>query len=78
MKKRFEYDVMGTIFTGYEAFGEAWRDAKAFAQEVHAAIYRTVTILEGSYEGEAVREAFLTGGCFLNVECIQPEWVKVW
>lgn len=78
MKKRFEYDVAGTIFTGNEAFGEAWHEAKAYAQKIHAAVYRTVTILEGYHEGEAVREVYLTGGCFLNVELVKPHEVKIW
>ena len=42
MKKEFIYNVAGNEYRDTEAFGQAWKAAKAKAIEVHAAIYRTV------------------------------------
>lgn len=72
MKKKFVYQVGPWEFVGYEAFGKAWQDAKAKATEMHSAIYRLVI------KGEEVKqEAFLKAGCFLNVEFVEPEHVKI-
>lgn len=60
--KKFVYQVQGYEFTDTEAFGEAWREAKAKAWELHTAIYRLVI------DGEKMRqEAYVKGGCFLPV-----------
>ena len=60
--KLFIYDVAGTEFVDTEAFGAAWKQARALATEKHCAIYRTVR--KGEIEK---REVLVTGGCFLSV-----------
>ena len=47
--KKFVYEVAGYEFVGETAWGEAWKQAKAKATELHAAIYRTV--IEGRNPG---------------------------
>lgn len=70
--KKFVYQVAGFEFVDTEAFGTAWREAKAKAAELHTAVYRLVI------KGEDVRqEAYLTAGCFLNVALTEPKDVKI-
>ena len=58
--KQFIYDVLGEEFVDTEAFGKAWREAKAKATALHAPIYRLVV------KGEKVsEEVYVKGGCFL-------------
>lgn len=59
--KKFVYQVAGFEFTDTVAFGEAWKEAKAKAVELHVPIYRLVI------EDEKVREeVFVKSGCFLR------------
>lgn len=70
--KKFVYQVAGYEYVGSEAFGDAWRQAKAKAAELHTAVYRLVI------KGENIRqEVFTTGGCFLSVDRAQTDWVMV-
>ena len=70
--KKFVYQVGPWEFVDSEAFGQAWKEAKVKAAEMGAPIYRLVI------KGEAVKqEVFLRAGCFLRVDLVQPEDVKV-
>lgn len=71
--KKFVYQVKSYEFVGQEAFGDAWRAAKAKATELHTAIYRLV-IKDGSVR----QEVFLNAGCFLTTELADPNSVKIW
>ena len=70
--KKFVYEVAGFEYTDSEAFGTAWRQAKAKAAELHAAVYRLVIKGEGTR-----REVYTTGGCFLFADRVQADWVMV-
>lgn len=60
MAKDFFYHVNGTEFHDTEAFGKAWKEAKALATEEHTYITRTVVC------GDDIRyEFYADGGCFL-------------
>lgn len=64
MAKRFYYMVQGgyEFFDG-QCFGQAWKDAKAKASELHVAVFRRV-----EQDGKDDRfEVYLKGGCFLPV-----------
>ena len=67
--KQFVYQVGEFEFVDTEAFGQAWRDAKAKATERHMPIYREVR--------EVRREVFLTGGVFGNADMAQPKDIQV-
>lgn len=70
--KKFVYQVAGFEFTDTVAFGEAWKEAKAKATELHAPVYRLVI------KGEAVRqEVFYTSGCFNSIEFATTHSVKI-
>lgn len=69
--KKFVYDVAGFEFEDTEAFGKAWREAKAKAAELHAAIYRTVIKTEERHE------VFTAAGCFLSTDYARPDDVLV-
>jgi len=70
--KKFIYQVAGWEFVDSEAFGKAWKEAKAKASEVGSPIYRLVI------KGETVnQEVFLKAGCFLRVDLAQPKDLKV-
>ena len=72
MAKKFVYQVAGFEWEDTEAFGKAWRQAKAKATELHAAVYRLVI------KGEDVRqEVYYTGGCFNSIKFATPENVKI-
>lgn len=71
--KMFYYDVAGFEFADTAAFGTAWREAKAKAAEMGAAIYRR--IVKDDMEQEP--EVYCTGGCFLPVRMVKTEDVKV-
>lgn len=70
--KKFIYDVAGFEFEDTEAFGEAWKQAKAKATELHCAIYRTVI------KHEETREVYYNGGCFNSIRFATEDNVKVW
>lgn len=66
--KQFIYQVAGFEYTDTEAFGTAWKQAKAEATRLNAAVYRLVI------KGENVRqEVYVNGGCFLSVAYAKPE-----
>ena len=70
--KKFIYDVNGIEYSGAEAFGEAWKQAKAEAIKRQSAIYRTVI------NGENVRrEVYCKGGYFNSTKYTSPEEVKI-
>lgn len=72
MAKKFVYQVAGFEWEDTEAFGKAWRQAKAKATELHAAVYRLVI------KGEDVRqEVYYKGGCFNSIKFATPENVKI-
>ena len=72
MTKKFVYQVAGFEWEDAEAFGKAWRQAKAKATELHAAVYRLVI------KGEDVRqEVYYKGGCFNSIKFATPENVKI-
>ena len=61
--KKFVYQVAGWEFVDTVAFGEAWREAKFKASQLHEPIYRLVI------NGEEVRqEVYVKSGCFLRVD----------
>jgi len=64
MTKRFIYEVGDEIFGDDVAFGQAWKDAKAYAQEHHLPIYRT--IIEKRYD------KYCEGGMFVSVDSDAP------
>ena len=70
--KEFFYYVNGTEFVDTEAFGKAWKEAKALATEEHTCITRTVVKGEEMYH-----EFFAKGGCFLNERFYEKERVKI-
>ena len=73
MKKEFIYNVAGNEYRDTEAFGQAWKAAKAKAIEVHAAIYRTVK------KGETVsNEVFYKSGCFNSIEFATNENIMIY
>ena len=70
--KKFVYQVGGYEFVGFEAFGDAWKQAKAKAAELHAGVYRLVI------KGEIIKqEVYINGGVFLSVDRVQPEQVLI-
>jgi len=73
MTKVFFYYVNGTEFVDTEAFGKAWRDAKALATEEHTCITRTVLTGEDNLH----HEFFAKGGIFLNERFYEKDRVKV-
>ena len=72
MTKKFVYQVAGFEFVDTEAFGKAWKEAKAKAAELHAAVYRLVI------KGEQVRqEVYYKSGYFNSVDYMDGENVMV-
>ena len=72
MTKKFVYQVAGFEFVDSIAFGEAWKEAKAKATELHTAVYRLVI------KGKQVRqEVYYKGGCFNSVDYMDGENVMV-
>lgn len=70
--KKFVYQVVSYEYVGSEAFGDAWRQAKAKATELHAAVYRLVI-----QNGQTRQDVFTRSGCFLPVACAQSSRVMV-
>lgn len=70
--KQFIYQVNGLVFEDTEAFGEAWKQAKAKATELHCPIFREVI-----KAGKVRHEVFYNGGVFNSVEFIREDNVKV-
>ena len=72
MTKKFVYQVAGFEFVDTEAFGKAWKEAKAKATELHAAVYRLVI------KGEQVRqEVYYKGGCFNSIKFATADNVMI-
>lgn len=66
MAKTFIYQVnnSGYEFRGDSAWGQAWKDAKAMAQELHTGIFRIV-----EQDGREPRhEYFAKGGVFVSTK----------
>ena len=61
--KKFVYQVGTYEWVDTEAWGWAWREAKAEATKTGSKIYRLVI-----KNGEAKQQVFHEGGCFLNVK----------
>lgn len=70
--KKFVYQVAGFEYVGYEAFGDAWKQARAKATELHTAVYRLVI-----QNGQVKQDVFTRGGCFLPVTHAQSSCVMV-
>lgn len=61
--KQFIYRVEGLEYADTEAFGKAWKEAKATATRLHAPVYRLVI------DGDKVREeVFYSAGFFNSVK----------
>ena len=71
--KKFVYEVAGFEFVDTVPFGTAWKEAKAKAAELHAAVYRQT--IKG--EDESRYEVYTTAGVFIYVEYMKPEMVKI-
>jgi hypothetical protein len=72
MAKKFVYQVAGFEFVDSVAFGEAWKEAKAKATELHTAVYRLVI------KGEDVKqEVYYKGGCFNSIKFATADNVMV-
>ena len=70
--KQFIYQVAGFEYTDTEAFGTAWKQAKAEAARLNAAVYRLVI------KGENVQqEVYVNGGCFLSIAYAKPENIHI-
>lgn len=65
--KKYIYYVKGYAFQDTEAWGQAWKQAKAIAIEAHCPIYRTVI------NGEKEKYEFLAKGyVFINEKFYAP------
>ena len=72
MTKIFVYEVAGFEWRDTEAFGTAWKQARAEAEARKCGIYRLVI------KGEQVKqEVLVRGGCFLPVEMVKPDEVLI-
>lgn len=72
MKKQFVYQVGAFEFVDTEAFGTAWKEAKAKATELHTAIYRQVI------KGENIQnEVFYEAGFFNALRFMDSCEVKI-
>ena len=70
--KKFVYQVAGWEFVDSEAFGQAWREAKAKAAELHTPVYRLVI------KGEDVQqEVYYKAGCFNSIRFATADNVKI-
>lgn len=70
--KRFYYEVGAFQFSDTIPFGQAWKDAKAKAAELHAPIYR-----ETVQDGDTIRnEVYLNGGAFVSVDHADANSIK--
>ena len=70
--KKFVYQVAGLEFVDTEAFGVAWKLAKAAASQFHVPVFRLVI------EGEKVREeVYVKAGCFLRSDLAKRENVAI-
>ena len=70
--KQFIYQVEGFEYTDTEAFGKAWKEAKAEASRLHSPIYRLVI------DGEKVREeVFYKGGIFNHVKFATADNIQI-
>lgn len=72
MTKTFIYNVNDTLFEDTKAFGQAWKNAKAFATKEHTTITRTVVT-----NNETRYEFFAKGGCFLSERFYTEEKIKI-
>lgn len=75
MTKLYIYDVNGDQFEDTEAFGDAWRKAKATAMAEHCGIRRT------DIAGDTIKYLIYVkagdGGIFLDERYCDPEDMKI-
>jgi hypothetical protein len=72
MTKTFIYDVKGFEYRDNEAFGKAWKEAKAKATELHCGIFRTV-----KKDDDERYEFYTKYGAFLNTRFYDESKVAV-
>lgn len=72
MTKKFVYQVAGLEFVDTEAFGEAWKMAKAAASQFHVPVFRLV--IKG---GDVKQEVYYKGGCFNSIKFITSDNVMI-
>lgn len=60
MKDLYIYEANGCKFEGYEAWGEAWKNAVAEAKRVQCGIFRQIV------SGEKIQNQFFAKGMFLD------------
>jgi hypothetical protein len=71
--KKFIYQVGSSFeYVGFEAFGDAWKQARDKATELHVSIYRLVIKDENIKQ-----EVYVNGGCFLSVAYAKPENIHI-
>ena len=70
--KKFVYQIAGFEYVGDKAFGNAWKQARAKATELHVGIYRLVI-----KDGIVKQEVLVNGGCFLPVTYAKPEQILI-
>ena len=71
--KQFIYMVGTERWTDTEAWGEAWRTAKEYAQQIHSPIYRDVI-----KNGDRRLEVFYKAGLFNDVRFARYDNIKIW
>ena len=71
--KHYYYEVGAFMFSDTVAFGEAWKDAKNMAMELHIPIYREIV-----QNGVIIRyEVYLNGGVFVSTDCADTDSIKI-
>lgn len=70
--KKFVYNVASYEFSDVEAFGAAWKEAKAKAIELHTPIYRSVIKNE-----DVQQEVYTKAGCFLPISLVMIKNIMI-
>ena len=70
--KKFIYQVASSEYVDIEAFGAAWKQAKAEAAKLNAAVYRLVI-----KDKNVRQEVYVNSGCFLSVAYAKPENIHI-
>ena len=70
--KKFVYQVAGLEFVDTEAFGVAWKLAKAAASQFHVPVFRLV--IKGE---EARQEVYYKAGCFNSIKFATSDNVMI-
>lgn len=66
--KMFVFKVSGHEFIGSEPFGQAFKDARKKAEEMHAPIYRTKI--------ETTEDVYVDSGMFIGVKYAKDDEIK--